>query len=116
MNDIKTIYNKINNSKSSTANYVFALNSEDLVQVEDNPNDAECEISESEFEDAVNCYISGGNVYIQIDGIICGVSVIGVNSKYLLFIYPSLTGNKTVDLYVNNGDDSGSGNSDGGKK
>ena len=117
MNDIKTIYNKINNSNSSVANYGFALNpEEDLVQVDNNPNDMECEISESEFEDAVNCYLSGGNVYIQIDGIICGVSVIGVNSKYLLFSFPSATGNKTIELYVNNGDDSGSGNSDGGKK
>ena len=115
MNDIKTIYNKINNSNSNVANYVFTLNLNDLVQVEDSPNESECEISESEFENAVNCYLSGGNVYIQINGIICGVSVIGVNSKYLLFALPSTTENKTINLYVNNEDDSGSGNSDGGK-
>ena len=115
MNDIKTIYNKINNSNSSVANYVFALNSEDLVQVEDSPNEMECEISESEFEDAVNCYTSGGgNVYIQTNGFICGVSVIDVNSKNLLFVLPSLTGNPTIYLYVANTADSGSGNSGSG--
>lgn len=115
MNDIKTIYNKINNSNSSVANYVFAVDPEDLVLVEDNPNDAECEISESEFEDAVNCYLSGGNVYIQTNGIICGVSVIEVISKSLLFRYPTLTGTKTIDLYVANTGDSGSGNPGGGR-